>query len=235
MVSFGTSGHRGFVTYAARSPKPHILAITQAICEYRQIAIHHRAAVHGQRCYARPFRLAQRSEPLWKFSRPMGSTPFIQLDDGVTPTPVISRAILVYKLRPQNFPADGIVIATPSHNPPEDGELQIPTPPTAALPRHRCNCEWSSRSQRVMKLLRRPATRDQKRIHFRRRTQSGDDASRRLHPCPTSMTCIKRVDMDAIRTAWASSLASVIRVGGAALPYWEPKSIPSTRSISPIP
>ncbi len=60
------------------------------------------------------------SAPRWKCWRPTECETIIQQDDGVTPTPVISRAILVYNRDRQEHLADGIVI-TPSHNPPEDG------------------------------------------------------------------------------------------------------------------
>src|SRR6188472_1451880 len=116
LVSFGTSGHRG-TSLAGTFTEAHILAITQAICDYR--------SAHGT---DGPLYLGKDTHAL---SAPAQNTALevlaanridaiIQRDDGVTPTPVISRAILVHNRGRTSHFADGIVI-TPSHNPPEDG------------------------------------------------------------------------------------------------------------------
>jgi phosphoglucomutase len=116
MVSFGTSGHRGS-PLAGTFTEAHILAITQAICDYR--------FAHGT---DGPLYMGKDTHAL---STPAqctalevlaanGVETIIQRDNGVTPTPVISRAILVYNRDRSKHFADGIVI-TPSHNPPEDG------------------------------------------------------------------------------------------------------------------
>jgi phosphoglucomutase len=116
MVSFGTSGHRGS-PLAGTFTEAHILAITQAICEYR--------VAHGT---DGPLYMGKDTHAL---SAPAQCTALevlaandvetiIQRDNGVTPTPVISRAILVYNGGRKEHFADGIVV-TPSHNPPEDG------------------------------------------------------------------------------------------------------------------
>src|SRR5450631_50751 len=116
LVSFGTSGHRGTSLHGTFT-EAHILAITQAICEYRRS--------HGT---DGPLQMGKDTHAL---SSPAQRTALevlaannvetvIQRDDGVTPTPVISRAILVYNRDRKDRLADGIVI-TPSHNPPEDG------------------------------------------------------------------------------------------------------------------
>src|SRR5437016_9467831 len=116
IVAFGTSGHRGSPV-AGTFTEAHILAITQAICDYR--------LVHGT---DGPLYMGKDTHAL---SSPAQQTALevlaandvetvMQTDDGVTPTPVISRAILVYNRGRKQHLADGIVI-TPSHNPPEDG------------------------------------------------------------------------------------------------------------------
>src|SRR5271169_6705170 len=116
LVSFGTSGHRGS-SLNATFTETHVLAITQAICDYRR----------GQGIDG-PLYVGKDTHAL---SGPAQRTALealaannvetiIQRDDGVTPTPVISRAILVYNRGRKEHLADGIVI-TPSHNPPEDG------------------------------------------------------------------------------------------------------------------
>ena len=122
-VSFGTSGHRGS-SLCGSFTEAHILAITQAICDYRR-----RQGIDG------PLYMGKDTHAL---SRPAERTALevlaangvnvvIQRDDGVTPTPVISHAILVYNRGRTTHLADGIVV-TPSHNPPEDGGFKYNTP-----------------------------------------------------------------------------------------------------------
>ena len=115
MVSFGTSGHRGS-SLDGTFTEAHVLAITQSICDYR-----HRQGTDG------PLHIGKDTHAL---SEPAQRTAIevlaannlqtlIQQEDGVTPTPVISRAILVHNRGRKEHLADGIII-TPSHNPPED-------------------------------------------------------------------------------------------------------------------
>ena len=122
-VSFGTSGHRG-TSLRGSFNEPHILAITQAICDYR-----HEQAVTG------PLYMGKDTHAL---SGPAQRTALevlaanevptvIQRDDGFTPTPAISHAILVHNRGRSDGLADGIVI-TPSHNPPEDGGFKYNPP-----------------------------------------------------------------------------------------------------------
>src|SRR6202142_1885696 len=124
LVSFGTSGHRG-CSLRGLFTEAHILAITQAICDYRR-----RHGIDG---------LLYMGKDTHALSSPAQRTALevlaannvrtvIQRDDGVTPTPVISRAILVHNRDRKDRLADGIVI-TPSHNPPEDGGFKY-NPPT---------------------------------------------------------------------------------------------------------
>ena len=128
LVSFGTSGHRG-TPLSGTFTEAHILAITQAICDYRRSQ-----GTNGPLCMGKDTHAL--SAPAQRTALEVlagnGVDTIIQSDDGVTPTPVISRAILVYN-RGRRSPlapggrgaggeggrADGIVI-TPSHNPPED-------------------------------------------------------------------------------------------------------------------
>ena len=121
-VAFGTSGHRGSALDGSFN-EAHILAITQAVCEYR-----------AQQGITGPLFLGKDTHAL---SGPAqltaievlaanGVTTHIQGDDGFTPTPVISRAILVHN-HGDGPRADGIVI-TPSHNPPRDGGIKYNPP-----------------------------------------------------------------------------------------------------------
>src|ERR1700688_2307825 len=116
MVSFGTSGHRGSPLHGTFT-EAHILAITQAICDYRRSVGTDGPLYMGKDTHAV-------SDPAQRTALEVLAAnnveAIIQRDNGVTPTPVISRAILVYNRGRKERLADGIVI-TPSHNPPEDG------------------------------------------------------------------------------------------------------------------
>src|SRR5262249_21774143 len=118
MVRFGTSGHRGS-SFSGSFNEAHILAITQAICDYRNAHGTDGPLYMGKDTHAL-------SDPAQRTALEVlaanGVETLIQRDNGVTPTPVISRAILVYNRGRREGHADGIVI-TPSHNPPEDGGL----------------------------------------------------------------------------------------------------------------
>jgi phosphoglucomutase len=122
-VSFGTSGHRGS-SFANSFNEDHVLAVTQAICDFR-----------GQNTHTGPLYLGMDthalSEPSFATALEVlaanGVTVCIQDPLAYTPTPVISHAILGWNRdRPRDL-ADGIVI-TPSHNPPEDGGIKYNPP-----------------------------------------------------------------------------------------------------------
>src|SRR5262249_11118908 len=116
LVSFGTSGHRGS-SLRGTFNEDHILAITQAICDYRRGQGTDGPLYMGKDTHALS-RPAQRTA-LEVLSANEGTTS-IQSYDGETPTPVIPRAILVKTRGGREHLADGIVI-TPPHTPPEDG------------------------------------------------------------------------------------------------------------------
>jgi len=122
-VVFGTSGHRGS-SFEGSFNEWHILAITQAICTYRQ-----QAGIDG------PLFLGIDTHAL---SRPASTSALevlaangvdvmIAEDDDYTPTPVVSHAILTYNRGRRSGLADGIVI-TPSHNPPDSGGFKYDPP-----------------------------------------------------------------------------------------------------------
>ena len=122
-VSFGTSGHRGS-SLRHNFNEDHILAVSQAICEYRK-----------NRDFTGPLFLGMDthalSEPALASALEVfaanGVTVMIQKGLGYTPTPVISHAILTHNQRKKGGKADGVVI-TPSHNPPSDGGLKYNPP-----------------------------------------------------------------------------------------------------------
>jgi phosphoglucomutase len=209
MVSFGTSGHRGS-PFAGTFTEAHILAITQAICDYR--------LVHGT---DGPLYMGRDTHAL---SSPAQQTALevlaandvetiIQADDGVTPTPVISRAILVYNRSRKDHFADGIVV-TPSHNPPEDGGFKYN--PLNGGPADTDVTHWIE--NRANQLLR-GGNAAVKRVGY----QSALNAST-THQEDFVLPYVRDlgnvVDMDAIRGARLK--LGVDPLGGAALPYWEP-------------
>jgi phosphoglucomutase len=122
-VSFGTSGHRGSALRASFN-ESHVLAITQAICEYRS---HQR--ISGPLYIGKDTHAL--SEPAFATALEVlaanGVETMIDCADGYTPTPAISHAILTYNRDRTSGHADGIII-TPSHNPPEDGGFKYNPP-----------------------------------------------------------------------------------------------------------
>src|SRR5215813_14259571 len=122
-VSFGTSGHRGSALHGSFT-EAHILAITQAICDYRRSRGTDGPLYMGKDTHALSSP-AQRTALEVLAANHVETV--IQQSDGVTPTPVISHAILVYNRNRKEHLADGIVI-TPSHNPPEDGGFKYNPP-----------------------------------------------------------------------------------------------------------
>src|ERR1700745_954810 len=116
LVAFGTSGHRGSPLQGTFT-EAHILAITQAICDYRRVQATTGPLYMGKDTHALSGP-AQRTA--LEILAANGVETVIQRDDGFTPTPVISHAILTHNRGRNDRLADGIVI-TPSHNPPEDG------------------------------------------------------------------------------------------------------------------
>jgi phosphoglucomutase len=209
LVSFGTSGHRGS-SLNGTFTEAHILAITQAICEYRRSN-----GIDG------PLYLGKDTHALSKPAQRTalevlagnGVETVIQRDDGVTPTPVISRAIIVQNRGRKQRLADGIVI-TPSHNPPEDGGFKY-NPPHGG-PADSDVTQWVQ--DRANELLRKNNA-EVTRMPFPRAIQA---ASTRQEDfvLPYVNDLRNVVDMESIRGAGLS--LGVDPLGGAALPYWEP-------------
>ena len=122
-VAFGTSGHRGSSLNASFT-EDHIMAITQAICEYRE-----KEGITGPLFVGKDTHAL--STPAEKTALQVfaanGVTVMIDKDGGYTPTPVISHAILTYNDGRTDGLADGVVI-TPSHNPPDNGGFKYNPP-----------------------------------------------------------------------------------------------------------
>jgi phosphoglucomutase len=208
-VSFGTSGHRG-TPLRGTFTEAHILAITQAICDYRRGQGTDGPLYMGKDTHALSD-AAQRTA--LEVLAANGVETVIQRDNGVTPTPVISRAILVYNHGRQEHVADGIVI-TPSHNPPEDGGFKY-NPPNGG-PADTDVTGWVQ--DRANELLRAG------NVQVKRVTHEAALRAATTHPDNYVMPYVEDlrnvVDMDAIRGARLK--LAVDPLGGAAAPYWEP-------------
>jgi phosphoglucomutase len=209
MVSFGTSGHRGS-PFEGTFTEAHILAITQAICDYRQSAGIDGPLYMGKDTHA-VSDLAQRAALEVLAANNVDT--IIQQANGVTPTPVISRAILAYNRSRHTHLADGIVI-TPSHNPPEDGGFKYN--PTNGGPADTEVTSWVQ--NRANKLLKENNA-GVRREPFERAIKAGSTHQEDF-VLPYVRDLRNIVDMDAIRGAGLK--LGVDPLGGASNPYWEP-------------
>jgi phosphoglucomutase len=209
LVSFGTSGHRGSPVDGTFT-EAHILAITQAICDYRRAQGTNGPLYMGKDTHALSGP-AQRTALEVLAGNNVETV--IQQADGVTPTPVISRAILVYNRDRTEHLADGVVI-TPSHNPPEDGGFKY-NPPNGG-PADTDVTHWVE--TRANELLR-AGNREVKRLPFTKALQAASTHQDDLM-LPYVRDLKNVVDMEAIRRAKLK--LGVDPLGGAARPYWEP-------------
>ena len=209
MVSFGTSGHRGSPLTGSFT-EAHILAITQAICDYRTAHGTDGPLYMGKDTHALS---APAQRTALEVLAANGVETIIQRDDGVTPTPVISRAILVYNRGRRERFADGIVI-TPSHNPPEDGGFKYN--PLNGGPADTDVTRWIE--DRANTLLR-GGNADVRRLGYSAAFNASTTHEEDL-VLPYVRDLVNVVDIDAIRGAGLA--LGVDPLGGAALPYWEP-------------
>lgn len=209
LVSFGTSGHRGS-PFRSTFTEAHIVAITQAICDYRRSQGTDGPLYMGKDTHALSGP-AQRTA--LEVLAANNVETIIQQDDGVTPTPVISRAILVYNRDRKGHLADGIVI-TPSHNPPEDGGFKY-NPPNGG-PADTDVTHWVE--TRANELLR-AGNAGVKPLAFNKALAASTTHQEDLM-LPYVRDLKSVVDMEAIRGA--NLRLAVDPLGGAARPYWEP-------------
>jgi len=211
-VAFGTSGHRGSA-FARTFNEAHILAITQAICLYRQAQQITGPLFIGKDTHAL-------SEPAFASALEVlaanGVEAMLDRDRGYTPTPVISHAILLYNrghAPGAGGQADGIVI-TPSHNPPEDGGFKY-NPPHGG-PADGGVTAWIERTANALLAEGLTAVR---RIPYARALSA---SSTHLHdyigPYVDGLGSV--IDMDVIRSAGVR--IGVDPLGGAGVHYWGP-------------
>ncbi len=209
LVAFGTSGHRG-TPFDGNFTEAHILATTQAICDYRRANRISGPLYMGKDSHA-VSDAAQRTA--LEVLAANGIETFFQRAGGVTPTPVISRAILAYNRGRAEGLADGIVI-TPSHNPPADGGFKY-NPPEGG-PADTAITKWIQ--DRANDLLR-GGNKDVKRMPYEAALKA--DTTHVHDYVPGYVDDVANaIDLAAIRSARIQ--LGVDPLGGASLPYWEP-------------
>ena len=209
LVSFGTSGHRG-TSLKGTFTEAHILAITQAICDYRRAQRFDGPLFMGKDTHALSAPAQRTALEVLAANR---VKTVIQRNDGVTPTPVISRAILVYNRERKEHLADGIVI-TPSHNPPRDGGFKY-NPPNGG-PADTDITKWvETRANELLRAGNAGVQRVAYATALAAATTHQDD-----FVLPYVKDLGNVIDMEAIRAAGLN--LGVDPLGGAAEPYWEP-------------
>jgi phosphoglucomutase len=208
-VVFGTSGHRGSALDGAFN-EAHILAITQAICEYRR-----QQGIDGPLYMGKDTHAL--SDPAQRTALEVLAandvTAIVQRDDGFTPTPVISRAILVHNRTRTYGLADGIVV-TPSHNPPDDGGFKY-NPPHGG-PADTGATSWIQ--DRANMLLREGNAAVKRSPIEQALHHSRTNAEDLIGPYVDDLHRV--VDMDSIRGTGLR--LGVDPLGGASIHYWDP-------------
>jgi phosphoglucomutase len=208
-VAFGTSGHRGSAFRAAFN-EAHILATTEAICRYRAAQGYTGPLFIGRDTHAL-------SEPAWRTALEVlvanGVDVRVDSEDGYTPTPAISHAILGANRGRSGGLADGIVV-TPSHNPPDDGGFKY-NPPNGG-PADTDVTGWiQDEANRILEATGADGLDGIRRVPFERaRAQAGQYDFRGTYVADLANV----IDMAAIR---GSGLRlGVDPLGGAAVAYW---------------
>jgi phosphoglucomutase len=208
-VSFGTSGHRGSSLRGSFNER-HVLAITQAICDYRLSK-----GLDGELYMGRDTHAL--SEPAFGTALEVlaanGVHVKVDAGGGFTPTPAVSHAILVHNDGRSSGLADGIVI-TPSHNPPQDGGFKYN--PASGGPADTDVTTWIERraNELLSDDLRGVARVDQARARRAATTHQYDFVGAYVGDLASL------VDMDAIRHSGLK--IGVDPLGGAGLAYWAP-------------
>ncbi len=208
-VAFGTSGHRGSA-FKRSFNEAHILAITQAICDYRRAQGITGPLYLGMDTHAL-------SEPAFVSAVEVlaanGVDVMVDRAGGYTPTPVISHAILTHNRGRTSGVADGIVI-TPSHNPPEDGGFKYNPP--AGGPADTQVTKWIE--ERANTLLADDLRGIARVPYERARRASTTHAHDYVGTFVGDLHAV--VDMEAIRSARLK--LGVDPLGGSGVAYWEP-------------
>jgi len=208
-VAFGTSGHRGSSLHNSFN-EDHILALSQAICEYRESRRITGPLFLGRDTHAlseAAFATALEVFAGW------GVTVVIQEGLRYTPTPVISHAILTYQRDNKGRLADGVVI-TPSHNPPQDGGFKY-NPPEGGPADTETTKIIEDRANEIL----RQGLKSVKRIRFERALKATTThAFDYITPYVEDLENI--IDMDLI--AKEGLKIGVDPLGGSAIDFWDP-------------
>ena len=208
-VSFGTSGHRGSSVDCSFN-EDHILAVSQAIAEYRANQGTTGPLFVGKDTHAL-------SEPALRTAVEVlaanGVEVVLQAGGGYTPTPVISHAILTYNLNRQTGLADGVVI-TPSHNPPGDGGFKY-NPPNGGPAGTEITRAIQDRANAILRDRLKPVRRLAWEKALKAETTHHQDF---VYPYVRDLANV--VDMEAV--ANASLRIGVDPLGGAGVNYWDP-------------
>jgi phosphoglucomutase len=208
-VIFGTSGHRGSSLRGSFN-EAHILAITQAICDYRRGQGTNGPIYVGKDTHALS---APAQRTALEVLAANGVETLIQRDDGFTPTPAVSHAILTYNQGRSQGLADGIVI-TPSHNPPEDGGYKY-NPPNGGP----ADADVTSWVQDRANELLRSGNREVRRVGYESAVKA---ATTQPHDflMPYVRDLANVIDIECIRSAGVR--LGVDPLGGASVHYWDP-------------
>lgn len=215
-VSFGTSGHRGSSLKKSFN-EDHILAITQAICDYRKLKNFEGPLFLGMDTHALSFPAMMTAVEVLAANSVHVK---IQKDHGYTPTPVISHAIL--KFNKVNFvQSDGIVI-TPSHNPPADGGIKYNPP--AGGPADTDITDWvAERANRYLAENNQSV----RKMPYEKAIQA--DSTHLYDYVQAYVNDLKNViDMEAIQKSGLKLGADAL--GGSGLAYW--KAIADTYDLN---
>jgi len=208
-VSFGTSGHRGS-SLKSTFTETHVLAITQAICEFRKKNGFTGPLFMGMDTHALSFPALSTALEVFAGN---GVSTFIQSGMGFTPTPVISHAILTYNKGRSSQLADGVVI-TPSHNPPEDGGFKY-NPPNGGPADTVMTKAIQNRANEIIK----NGLKEVKRVVFEKALKA-DTTTSYDYILPYVKDLVHVVDLKSISDAKLK--IGVDPMGGAGLKFWEP-------------
>ncbi len=208
-VEFGTSGHRGSSLRNGFN-EPHILAISQAVCEYRRSAGISGPLFVGMDTHA--LSEPARATALEVFAA-HGVSVRIDRELGYTPTPVVSHAILSHNRGRSSGLADGVVI-TPSHNPPEDGGYKY-NPPSGGPADTSVTQAIEARANELL----RNASGGVRRMPYERALRAAG-VERHDFVSPYVRDLAGVVDMEAI--AGSGLRIAVDPMGGASVGYWAP-------------
>jgi phosphoglucomutase len=208
-VSFGTSGHRGSSLRGSFN-EAHILAVTQAVCDWRRAQGIDGLLFLGKDTHASS---APAECSALEVLAANGVDIHLQRGHGFTPTPVISWNILIHNRGRSTRLADGIVV-TPSHNPPEDGGIKY-NPPNGG-PADTDVTRWIE--ERANELLRGDNVGVRRMSLASARRASGTHEVDFVLPYVEDLGSV--IDMQAIRAARLT--LAVDPLGGAGAPYWEP-------------